>query len=480
MRVALDRTTRRLGGGSVLLGGSPLTVFRLGPGGQRVIDAIEQGDDVPASAHELLDRLLDTGTAHPRPGVGRFGTSDVTVIVPVRDQDPQPTLHALGEVRSVVVVDDASDVPVPAGAGYHLLRHAGNEGPAAARATGRRRATTPLLAFVDADCVPEPGWLEALLGHFDDERVALVAPRVRSLPGPGAIARYEATRSPLDLGPVEARVAPATRVAYVPAAAVVMRAAALDAVGGFDPTLRVGEDVDLVWRLVEQGWRCRYEPRAVVGHRSRGTVRALARQRFGYGRSAAALDRRHPGLVAPVVVQPWAAAGWLAVAAGFPLAGVLAGLAPATAVRRRLPPVPERDREALRLAALGFVRAGEQLASSVTRVWWPVAVAVALVARRARRPLLVALVARRARRPLLVAAVFPAALDWVRTLGGPRASRSNPLAYAALRAVDDLAYGAGVWAGALQERRPGAILPRRPGSLRTRPRPRPPLTEARR
>ena len=214
MRVALDRTARRLGGGSVLLGGSPLTVFRLGPGGRRVLDAIERGDDVPASAHGLLDRLLDTGTAHPRPGAGRFGPRDVTVIVPVRDQDPRPTLHALGEIGAVVVVDDASHPPVSLGAGHRLLRHAGNEGPAAARATGRRVAATPLLAFVDADCVPEPGWLEALLGHFDDERVALVAPRVQSLPGPGAIARYETTRSPLDLGPVEARVAPATRVAY--------------------------------------------------------------------------------------------------------------------------------------------------------------------------------------------------------------------------------------------------------------------------
>ena len=467
MRVALDRTARRLDGGRVLLGGSPLTVFRLGPGGRRVLDAIERGDEVPARAHDLLDRLLDTGTAHPRPSAGPFGVQDVTVIVPVHDQDPRPTLQALGPVGATVVVDDASAVPVPAGTADRLLRHATNQGPAAARTTGRHVARTPLLAFIDADCIPEPGWLEALLGHFEDERVALVAPRVRNLPGPGAIARYEATRSPLDLGPIEARVAPATRVAYVPAAAVVVRAAALDSVGGFDPSLRVGEDVDLVWRLVGEGWRCRYEPRAVVGHRSRDSVTALARQRFRYGRSAAALDRRHPGLVAPAVLQPWAAAGWAAIAAGWPLVGVLAGLAPAAAVGRRLPAMPERDREALRLAALGFIRAGEQLASCVTRVWWPLALAASLVSRRTRRP-------------LLAAAALPVVIGWVRTTGGPRAFRSKPWAYAALRAVDDLSYGAGVWAGALEERRPGAILPRRPEKVRARSRRRPPPTGARR
>jgi mycofactocin system glycosyltransferase len=458
VRVALDRTARRLGGGRVLLGGSPLTVFRLSPGGQRVLDAIERGEDIPASARRLLDRLLDTGAAHPRPAGGRFGPRDVTVIVPVRDHDPRPTLAALGEVGAVVVVDDGSPLPVPAVGAHRLLRHATNEGPAAARATGRRVASTELLAFVDADCVPGPGWLEGLLGHFDDDRVALVAPRVRSAPGAGAIARYEASRSPLDLGPVEGRVAPATRIAYVPAAAVVVRAGAFDAVDGFDPTLLVGEDVDFVWRLVEQGWRCRYEPRAVVFHASRTTVAALARQRFGYGRSAARLDRRHPGLVAPAVLQPWAAAGWLAILTGHPVTGGLSGLAPAVAVRRHLPPMTERDREALRLATLGFLRAGEQLASCVTREWWPAALAVALTSRRARRA-------------LLTASLLPAAIDWIRTMSGPRSSRSSPLAYLALRAVDDLSYGAGVWVGAIEERRLGALLPRRPRSLRIRSRP---------
>jgi cellulose synthase/poly-beta-1,6-N-acetylglucosamine synthase-like glycosyltransferase len=178
--------------------------------------------------------------------------------------------------------------------------------------------TTPLLAFVDADCVPTAGWLDPLLAHFDDERVAFAAPRVVSraadpATASGAIARYEASRSPLDLGPVEGRIAPATRIAYAPAAAVLVRRQALVEFGGFDPSLRVGEDVDLVLRLVDAGWRARYEPQSVVGHRPRATLAALLRQRFGYGRSAGALDRRHPGAVAPVVTGPrppgWVLAG---------------------------------------------------------------------------------------------------------------------------------------------------------------------------
>ena len=207
--------------------------------------------------------------------------------------------------------------------------------------TGAAAVTTPLVAFLDADCEPAPGWLDPLLAHFDDERVALAAPRIVTAPASGAeraspLGRYDAIRNPLDLGPVEGRIAPTTRVSYVPAAALLVRVEALEAVGGFDRTLRVGEDVDLVWRLVQQGWRCRFEPRSVVGHHPRTSLTGLLRQRFGYGRSAAALDRRHPGALAPAILGPWAAGGWVLAALGHAPAGAVIGLVPAAKLRHAL------------------------------------------------------------------------------------------------------------------------------------------------
>ena len=189
-----------------------------------MVDTIAAGADVGPAAQPLVDRLLDTGAAHPRPVGERHDPADVTVVIPVRDHDPRATLDALGSVGAVVVVDDGSVRPVVA-PGVTLLRHDRPLGPSAARTTGAAGVTTPLVAFVDADCVPTTGWLDPLLAHFDDERVAFAAPRVVSQAGDattasGALARYEATRSPLDLGPVEGRIAPATRIAYAPAAAV--------------------------------------------------------------------------------------------------------------------------------------------------------------------------------------------------------------------------------------------------------------------
>jgi mycofactocin system glycosyltransferase len=445
VRVVLDPSACRIDGGRVLLAGSPLTLFRLGPAGQQAVEAIAAGQEVPPGAQPLVDRLIDTGAAHPRPAGERFTAADVTVVIPVHGQDPSTVLSGVGPAAAVVIVDDASQPPVAGPPSVTVLRHDVNQGPAAARTTGVATVTTPLVAFVDADCRPTAGWLAPLLAHFDDDRVALAAPRITTEPTPGTLARYDAVRNPLDLGPSEARIAPGTRVSYVPGAALVVRVAALEAVGGFDRTMRVGEDVDLVWRLVERGWRCRYEPRSVVTHRPRSSLRGFVRQRAGYGRSAAALDRRHPGAVPPTTLGPWTAAAWGLAALGHPAVGAAAGMVPAAKLRRALPPGPERDVLALRLTAGGLLRGGEPLASAITRAWWPPALVAGLAVRRLRGP-------------LAAAAVLPPLIDWVR---GRRASSGglDPLRYLALRLLDDASYGAGVWAGAIEWRRAGPLLP---------------------
>ncbi len=449
MRLALDRSARRLDDGRVVLAGSPLTLFRLGPAGKRVLDAIEHGEDVPASARSLVDRLVDTGAAHPRPSESPYTAADVTVVIPVHGHDPTATAASVGLVAGVIIVDDATNPPLPAppsvDAGWiRVVRHDRNRGVAAARMTGLAEVRTPFVAFVDADCRPEPGWLGPLVAHLGDERIAAVAPRVRSVEGRSPLAAYEASRSPLDLGSDPGRVAPTTRVAYVPAAALVVRVDAVRAVGGFDETLRTGEDVDLVWRLVEQGWRIRYEPRSVVRHQPRSSVLGFLRQRAGYGRAAAPLHRRHPGAVAPAIVGPWPAGGWVLMALGHAVAGLFVAAVPAVELSRTLSAVAGRRRLVAGLTGWAFLRAGEQLASAVTRVWWPVAVAAAALVPRLRRP-------------VLVAAVVPPLVDWLRT--PPRAGL-GPLRYVGLRLLDDLAYGAGVWAGVVAERDAGALLPR--------------------
>jgi mycofactocin glycosyltransferase len=476
----LDRSVRRVDRGKVIIGGSPLRLFRVTDAGAALIERVAAGHDVRPSA--LIDRLVDAGALHPSPArhAAPFAANDVTVVIPVRDHEIDAVMTGLAGVARVIVVDDGSQPPLStppkATAPTEVLRLA-NGGPAAARNAGLAMVGTPLVAFVDADVTTVVGWLDRLLDHFVDADVALVAPRVRSAAVPdrgaaappgaprpsttrrapsrlgGRLAGSEVSRSPLDLGAQPAGVRAGTRVSYVPGAAVVARVDALRSVGGFEPTLRTGEDVDLVWRLVEAGRRVRYEPAVSVVHAPRASFRAFLAQRVGYGRSAGRLARRHPGALAPVRVSAWSAGVWAMVATGHPLAALGLGAGTTGALVRKLRPLPQAGVEAIRLAGLGHLHAGRQVASAVTRAWWPPAVVAAVVSRRARRA-------------LLGAAVVPAVWDWVRDVRGPRdrkGARSRAdiglASYVALRVADDTAYGAGLWLGAWEARTTEPLRP---------------------
>lgn len=421
----------------IVIAGSPLRLFRLSAAGCRVVEAIEQRRAPPAGHAKLTSRLVDAGAIHPTPTDSPFTTADVTVVVPAYGAQPGITQ---GGDSETIVVDDGTDPPLATMPGRRTLRLPSNRGPAAARNAGLAEVTTPLVAFVDTDVDLNDHWLDALLPHFSDPRVALVAPRVRSADRPTTIATYETTRSPLDLGSAPARIAAGSRVSYVPAAAVVARTDVVRDIGGFDETMRSGEDVDLVWRLLEAGHRCRYEPASTVHHRPRATFSEWARQRMTYGRSAAALDRKHPGAVAPLRMSGWSAAVWALVLVRRPVAAAAVATGTTVALRRKLGDLPAK--ESMRLAGLGHLHAGRQVAGSITRAWWPLALVVALLVRRSR-PI------------VLAAATVPPAVDWL-------AGRTSlgPVPYVALRVADDVAYATGVWIGVIEQRRMGALTPK--------------------
>ena len=452
MRYRLDPSVEFLHGGRALLGGDPTKLLRLSEAGAALVARWRREGCDPAGPAErkLVDRLVDAAMAHPVPDLEDRPLP--AVVVPVRDRPEAlerclTALVASGATR-IIVVDDGSLDPaahavVAERHGAAVVRRAISGGPAAARMTGWR-ALEPrpmLVAFVDSDIEVSPDCWTALVGHVGDVECGLVAPRVAHRAGPGLVDRFEAANSPLDLGPDPAPIRSGTRVSYVPAAALVVRAEAFEEVGGFDEALDVGEDVDLVWRLVEAGWRCRYEPASVVTHVGRSELGPMLRRRFDYGRSAAVLDARHPGALPPVRGASWSAAVVAAVAAGHPV--VAAGLTGWTvrALAQRLGEVPDAWKLSARLVLRGHVGFARQLARAVIRPWFPITLALGLVSRRVRRLAAVAalvhpLLTWRDRRPALA---LPA---WV-----------------ALGLADDMAYSAGVWVGCVAARRLGPLRP---------------------
>ncbi len=373
------------------------------------------------AASRLGRTLLDAGAAHPRPAARP--AADVTVVVPVKDRAAELARCLAALDADVLAVDDGSDDP---GAVEEVCRrfgatyvHRRNGGPAAARNTAIPLLTKDFVAFVDSDCVLPPGWLESLRGHFEDPAVGAVAPRV-----------VGGARSPLDLGPRAAAVRPGGEVAYVPTAALVVRRTALTP---FDEQLRYGEDVDLVWRLVDAGWQVRYDPSVVVEHAEpRSLPRRLAR-RFRYGTAAAPLSRRHPTRLAHLVLPPWPTAVVALLLARRP--ALAAGVAVWSTRRldRHLQDLPTSARVVAASAGGTAIGLGRALAMAGPLGW---------VLARDRRVA-----------ALLVA---PPLLEWVQ-----RRPATGPARYTGTVLLGQAAYGAGVLAGCLRHRTLVPLVPRR-------------------
>jgi len=455
--VQVDRRVKVLGEGAALLGGSPTRLLKLAPAAQTMLHSgrLEVHD---AQSAQLARTLLDATVAHPRPASGP-SHRDVTVVIPVRDN--ASGLHRLiASLRGlrVIVVDDGSAIPVLQ-SDFHdmhcdikIFRHDQSRGPAAARNTGAAACSSDFVAFLDSDVVPRRGWLEALLGHFCDPAVALVAPRIVGLhPAGNLVSRYEAVRSSLDLGQREAPVVPYGPVSYVPSAAIICRRRLLEEVGGFDESMRSGEDVDLCWRFVEMGARLRYEPIALVAHEHRTDLREWFVRKAFYGESAAPLSVRHPGKTAPLVISGWTLVVWVLMAMGSCL-GYLASVIVAGFTARRvatsLRPVQTEPKQVAAVAARGLWSAALQLASAVCRHYWPIA-------------LLAAVVSRRCRQAVLVAAVVDGVVDWAARHGNADddTKQVGLVTYLLLRRLDDIAYGLGLWTGVVRERHLGALKP---------------------
>ncbi|MEQ1701636.1 MAG: mycofactocin system glycosyltransferase, partial [Ilumatobacteraceae bacterium] len=177
---------------------------------------------------------------------------------------------------------------------------------------------------------------------------------------------------------------------------------------------------------------------STVHHQPRATLSALLHQRFGYGRSAASLAGRHPRALSPVRMSGWSALSWGLLVARRPFLALAVAGGTTAALVRKLNDLPPKD--AARLAALGHLAAGRQFAHAIVRVWWPVAAITAVACRKARLP-------------IIAAVAVPSLVDAVRTRS------AQPIMDLPLLTAEQMAYGAGVWAGVAAERELGPLAP---------------------
>jgi len=254
--------------------------------------------------------------ADPRPAL--YGESAaqplVSVVVPVHNG--AGTLGALLDALraqtlradrfEVLVVDDTSSdssIEIVRSAEFaQVIETPAQLGSYGARNLGVARARAEILAFTDADCVPDPSWLANGLAGLDDSRSDLLAGHVEIPLG----------RSPSRVAVIDAAMH-LNQESYVhgfgfgATANLFVRRNAFHRVGAFDGRLRSGGDKEFGNRAVAAGLRLDYWPDAVVAHGARSAGELMSKgYRFGY---ASIVKARRAG----VRVRPlWTQVGsWL-------------------------------------------------------------------------------------------------------------------------------------------------------------------------
>ena len=181
-------------------------------------------------------------------------------------------------------------------------------GPAYARNVGVAESAAPWVAFCDADDVVGADWLSATAR---------------------ALTEHEFVSGPLELdllNPVwladsrgrsfsNARTTYVGLFPYASSCNIAIHRDVFERVGGFDESLRVGEDVELSFRLWREGIDLHYEQSASVHYRLRPELGALFRQSRQYGAFQPVMLERLAEMDLPVPsrLSHTRKFGWLAV-----------------------------------------------------------------------------------------------------------------------------------------------------------------------
>ena len=190
----------------------------------------------------------------------------LSVVIPARDAADMigRTVEAAlaqdvdGDFEVVVVDDGSTDqtATIAKRAGARVVRNDTAVGPADARNAGVAAAAGELLAFTDADCEPQAGWLRA--GVRALEQADIVQGRVE--PDPSA-----------NLGPFDHTITVREESGLFETANLFVRREWFDRIGGFrafiDPAKgHFGEDLVFGWKVRREGGRFAFAADAVVHH----------------------------------------------------------------------------------------------------------------------------------------------------------------------------------------------------------------------
>lgn len=231
-----------------------------------------------------------------------LSAEDIAVVIPTRDRWGvlARTLDSLQRqsisgFTTVVVVD--GDDQRPPDLGDARIEIKAHRGPGAARNWGVRATSQALVLFLGDDMVPAANLVEAHLKahirHSSSDAAVLGRAKWHPEVASGAIERWlEWSHTQFNYDSIQDAHAGFGRF-Y--SCNVSLKRDLFERVGGFDEDFTYYyEDLDLGWRLHEQGMTLFYEPEALCYHLHRYDMPSLQRRFFGMGMGEHMMASKHP------------------------------------------------------------------------------------------------------------------------------------------------------------------------------------------
>lgn len=209
----------------------------------------------------------------------------ISVIIPVYNdlESLELCLAALKEqtlprnVFEVIVVNNGpvdSITQSDEWASHVVVCHESLPGSYAARNKGASLARGKLLAFTDADCIPEPRWLEYALECFSQTGCDMIGGEIELFKtGPGSNLAYIYEKHHLFKQKTNVEQGVSVTANFF------IRRAAFEEAGGFNAEIKSMGDMEFTGRCTERGLNLIYSEKAKVRHPARASVRAVIKRR---------------------------------------------------------------------------------------------------------------------------------------------------------------------------------------------------------